>query len=130
MDLLIRDAKVLTVDDLRPRAEAVGVADGRIVWVGDDAQAREHVGPGTDVLDAGGATVIPGIVDSHDHVRLGSNPLEVDLAGASTLEERGPMRPSRKSTSAAVSAPSPSSSTESIATSSQLASCRMPETRL
>ena len=86
MDLLIRDAAVLTVDGGRPRARAVGVADGRIAWIDDEAEAAEHAGPGTEVIDAGGATVIPGIVDSHDHVRLGSNPLEVNLAGAATLE--------------------------------------------
>jgi predicted amidohydrolase YtcJ len=87
MDLLIRNAAVLTVDEERPRAEAVGVADGRIAWVGQDADAAEHAGTATEVIDAAGATVMPGIVDSHDHVRLGSNPLEVDLAGATTLEE-------------------------------------------
>jgi predicted amidohydrolase YtcJ len=84
VDLLIRNASVLTMEDGSQRAGAVGIADGRIAWVGDDADAR---GPGTEVIDARGATVIPGIVDSHDHVRLGSNPLEVDLAGATTLEE-------------------------------------------
>jgi predicted amidohydrolase YtcJ len=87
MDLLIRNAAVLTVDDERPRAGAVGIAGGRVAWAGEDADAGEHEGRGTEVIDARGASVIPGVVDSHDHVRLGSNPLEVDLAGAATLEE-------------------------------------------
>lgn len=85
--VLIRNARVFTVDPGRPWAEAMAVESDRIAWIGDDADVDDHVGPDTEVVDAGGATVLPGFIDSHNHVRLGSNPLEVDLAGASTLEE-------------------------------------------
>jgi predicted amidohydrolase YtcJ len=85
--LLIRNARVFTVDERRPWAQALAVDDGLLTWVGEDAGADDHIGPGTEVLDARGATVLPGFVDAHTHVRLGSNPLEVDLAGASTLHE-------------------------------------------
>jgi hypothetical protein len=85
--VLIRNARVFTVDPGRPWAEAMAVEADRIAWIGDDADVDDHVGPDTEVVDAGGATVLPGFIDSHNHVRLGSNPLEVDLAGASTLEE-------------------------------------------
>jgi hypothetical protein len=61
------------------------VREGLIAWVGDDADASE--GPDTEVNDAAGATVIPGFIDTHNHARLGSNPLEVDLAGADSLDE-------------------------------------------
>jgi predicted amidohydrolase YtcJ len=85
--LLIRNARVFTVDPGRPLAEAVAVEGDRISWVGADAEAAQHAGADTEVVDAGGATVLPGFIDSHNHVRLGSNPLEVDLAGAATLDE-------------------------------------------
>jgi predicted amidohydrolase YtcJ len=85
--LLIRNAQVFTVDPRRPRAEAVAVEGDRIAWIGDDDDIEGHVGHETEVVDAGGATVLPGFIDSHNHVRLGSNPLEVDLAGAATLDE-------------------------------------------
>jgi predicted amidohydrolase YtcJ len=85
--LLIRNAHVFTVDERRPWAQALAVDDGLLSWVGEDVGADDHVGPGTEVLDARGATVLPGFIDAHNHVRLGSNPLEVDLAGASTLDE-------------------------------------------
>ena len=85
--LLFINARVHTVDDAMPAAEAVAVADGRISWVGDSETARGLAGPDTEVIDAGGHTVLPGFIDSHNHVRLGSNPLEVDLAGAGTLDE-------------------------------------------
>ena len=85
--LLIRNARAYTVDTNVPWASAIAVDDGRIAWVGSDDDARRHAGADTEVIDAAGATVLPGIVDAHNHVRLGSNPLEVDLAGAATLDE-------------------------------------------
>jgi len=85
--LLIRDARVYTVDPARAWVQAVAIEGERIAWVGDDEGARAMIGPDTEVIDAGGATVLPGFIDSHNHVRLGSNPLEVDLAGAATLDE-------------------------------------------
>jgi predicted amidohydrolase YtcJ len=85
--LLIRNARAYTVDPAVPWASAIAVEDGRIAWIGDDDGARTHEGPDTEVIDAGGATVLPGLVDAHNHVRLGSNPLEVDLAGATSLDE-------------------------------------------
>jgi predicted amidohydrolase YtcJ len=85
--LLIRNARVYTVDIDRPSAGVVAIEGERIVWVGDDEGAAARIGPDTEVIDAGGATVLPGFIDSHNHVRLGSNPLDVDLAGAATLDE-------------------------------------------
>jgi predicted amidohydrolase YtcJ len=85
--LLIRNARAYTVDPTLPRASAIAVEGGRIAWIGDDGDADAHAGSDTEVVDAGGATVLPGLVDAHNHVRLGSNPLEVDLAGATSLDE-------------------------------------------
>ena len=46
------------------------------------------MGPETEVADARGASVLPGFIDPHNHVRLGSNPLEVQLAGARNARRR------------------------------------------
>lgn len=86
-DLLLRGAHVHTVDATRPSAEAVAVADGRIRWVGADADADRWVGAGTEVVECHGATVMPGVVDAHNHVRLGSDDASVQLAGAGSLTE-------------------------------------------
>src|SRR5437773_1260642 len=59
MHLVIRNAKVWTVDERRPRAEAVAVRDARIVAVGDDLEVRDAVA-GPEELDAGGRTVRSG----------------------------------------------------------------------
>jgi hypothetical protein len=86
-DLVIRNARVYTVDPALPWAEAVAVTEGRISWVGPEAGARDHVTPGTEVIDAGGRLVLPGFIDSHNHVRLGSDEDCVQLAGAGSLAE-------------------------------------------
>jgi predicted amidohydrolase YtcJ len=85
MDLVIRNAKVWTVDDRRPTAEAVGVRDGRIAAVGDDRDVRDAVGPGAEEIDAGGNTVLPGFVDAHNHLRTGADEDAVQLGDATTL---------------------------------------------
>src|SRR5687768_11112762 len=66
-DLVLLGAKVYTVDDARPRAEAFAVKDGRFVAVGTSAEMRALVRPGTRVIDGAGATVTPGFIDAHSH---------------------------------------------------------------
>ena len=48
-DLAVLGAAVRTLDPGRPRAEAVAVRDGMVLAVGDDAEVRDHVGPGMEV---------------------------------------------------------------------------------
>ncbi len=67
-DVLFLNGTVLTVDDARPRAEAVAVAHGRILAVGGDAELRGLQGPRTRVVDLAGQTLIPGFHDAHDHM--------------------------------------------------------------
>ncbi len=72
----------------RPDAEAVAIRDGRIVFVGTTRDALAHRGVGTRVLDLHGATVLPGLVDSHTHVaELGEAASRVDLVNVTTEEE-------------------------------------------
>ena len=86
-DLAIVGGEVHTVNPSAPRSEAVAVTAGRIVSVGADDEVRDLIGPGTRVLEARGATVLPGFIDAHNHVRLGSNPGAVQFFGATSLEE-------------------------------------------
>lgn len=86
-DLVVRNGRVHTVDDARPAAEAVAVGGERIAVVGSNEDVAELIGRGTEVLDADGATVLPGFVDAHNHARLGSNPGAAQLTGATSLEE-------------------------------------------
>jgi predicted amidohydrolase YtcJ len=72
----------------RPDAEAVAIQGERIVFVGSTREAQAHRGEKTRVLDVAGATVLPGLVDSHTHVAgLGEAASKVDLTAAKTEEE-------------------------------------------
>ncbi|AXI79705.1 amidohydrolase [Peterkaempfera bronchialis] len=86
-DLVVRNARVHTVDPDHPEAQALAVTGGRIAAVGTAAQIAAWTGPDTEVVDAGGRLVLPGFIDAHNHVRLGSDDACVQLAGARTLAE-------------------------------------------
>ena len=75
-DLIVTNARVLTMDEGNPRAEAVAVRGGEIVAVGDRASVSELRGPGTRVVDAAGASVLPGFIESHMHLFGGAAELE------------------------------------------------------
>lgn len=85
-DLVVMGARVYTVNPDQPTASAIAVKDARILAVGDNLQ--QHIGPGTKVLDVKGATVIPGLIDSHVHLAGLGQALEIlDLREASSIEE-------------------------------------------
>ena len=85
--LVLRNARIHTVDPAFPEAQAMAVVDGHIAWLGSDEDALGWTGPDTQVIDAEGKLVLPGFVDAHNHVRLGSDDACVQLAGATTLDE-------------------------------------------
>jgi predicted amidohydrolase YtcJ len=58
---------VLTVDEARPTAEALAVADGRIVAVGNRADVDVWVGPDTEIVELGDGCVMPGLIEAHGH---------------------------------------------------------------
>ncbi|MGW5746784.1 amidohydrolase [Amycolatopsis sp. NPDC003861] len=88
LDLALVNGRVRTLDPARPWASALGVADGRIVVVGDDSDVRAEADGTTQVLDLRGATAVPGIVDSHLHPFQGALKARgADLTQARTLDE-------------------------------------------
>src|SRR5207247_865324 len=79
-ELILLGGHVWTAEAAAPRATALGIRDGRIVYVGDDAGARALRGPGTRTLDLQGRLVTPGFEDSHIHLMSGALSLDrVDL---------------------------------------------------
>ncbi len=64
---LVITGTVLTVDDARPTAEALAVADGGIVAVGDRPDVAGFIGPDTQTVDLGDGCVMPGFVEAHGH---------------------------------------------------------------
>lgn len=71
-----------------PDAEAIVIQGGTILFVGSSDDALEFKGESSRVIDLAGATVIPGLVDSHTHVfGLGALLDQVNLVGVATEEE-------------------------------------------
>ena len=67
-DLALINGNILTLNPVKPGAEAVAIKKDRIVGVGSNREVGLLVGEGTEVVDLGGRTVVPGFVDSHIHV--------------------------------------------------------------
>jgi predicted amidohydrolase YtcJ len=80
-DLVLTNARIVTMDDARPQAAALAVAGDRIIAVGDAAAISAHVGAGTRVLDLDGRLVLPGFIEGHGHyMGLGHAMTVLDLA--------------------------------------------------
>jgi predicted amidohydrolase YtcJ len=79
-DMAVVNAVIYTVDERRPRAEALAVKNGRIVAVGTSAEIRGLGTPAERLIDAAGMTVVPGFIDAHCHPASSglSELLEVD----------------------------------------------------
>lgn len=86
-DLLIRNARVYTVESQQPWAQAIAMKGDKIQWVGDDKDTTAYIGPATRVLDARGRFILPGFIDSHFHVLLGGNPDVLRIENGNSLEE-------------------------------------------
>lgn len=74
-DLVVKNAKVYTVDANRSWASAVAVRSGKIVYVGSDLGASNFVGVGTHVVDLKGMMILPGFHDAHVHPAVGGKML-------------------------------------------------------
>ncbi len=66
--LALVNANVLTLESSTPRADTVFVNDGRIAWVGDQAQLSPSTVASATVIDCGGRLVVPGFIDAHCHI--------------------------------------------------------------
>src|SRR5688572_5349664 len=87
-DLILTNARIYTVDAARPRAQAVAIRSGRIIFVGSAQEVTALRGATTRVLDLAGKTVIPGMIDAHGHLTgLGSTLRMVDLVGTTSYDE-------------------------------------------
>ncbi|GAB1342543.1 amidohydrolase [Gemmatimonas sp.] len=87
-DLIVTNGRVYTADDTRPLVEAFAVRGGRIVFTGSAREAATLKGANTQVVDAGGRTIIPGMVDGHAHFNnLAKKLRSVDLVGTKSYDE-------------------------------------------
>jgi hypothetical protein len=86
--LILEATAVVTMNPAQPQAEAVAVADGKIVYVGPSAGIGALRGKGTRVISLPGRMILPGFQDSHIHLITGGMELaQCDLNGLRTREE-------------------------------------------
>jgi predicted amidohydrolase YtcJ len=87
-DLVFRNGAVYTVNERQPWASAVAVAQGRIVYVGDEAGVERHISSQTQVLDLAGRMLMPGFHDSHMHpMAAGTRFLRCQMGGLAWPKE-------------------------------------------
>lgn len=67
-DSILVNANIVTMDAKRSTAKALAIKNGLILLVGDEQSVRKIAGNGTQVLDLGGRTVTPGLIDAHCHL--------------------------------------------------------------
>ena len=80
-DLIVINADVRTVDSTMPNADAFAVTEGKFVAVGSTGEIQDLARENTKVIDAGGVTIVPGLIDGHTHLLMGSGlAVGVDLS--------------------------------------------------
>lgn len=86
-DILIKNAKVLTMDKDQPTAEAIAITGNRILAVGKLDAMAAFTNAKTQIIDAKGGTLMPGIVESHMHLFGGAYGRRLlQLSGVSGFE--------------------------------------------
>lgn len=88
-DMIVTNAKVAVMDDKRSTAEAIAVKDGKVLRTGSDEDILRLRSENTQVIDANGKTLIPGLNDSHLHVTRGGRFYNTELRwdGVKSLKE-------------------------------------------
>ncbi|MFY9532188.1 MAG: amidohydrolase [Candidatus Acidiferrales bacterium] len=87
-EVIIRHARIYTVNAQQPWTEAAAMRGGKIVFVGSEADVAPYRDSKTQVLDAGGRLVLPGFTDCHIHFLEGSLALgRAELAGTHSVAE-------------------------------------------
>ena len=88
-DILLINGKIITLDAASSVKEAVAIEADHITATGSSEELRKRAGPATKIIDLGGRTVIPGLIDSHIHaIRAGfRHATEVNWEGAKNIGE-------------------------------------------
>ncbi|WP_257351645.1 amidohydrolase [Pseudalkalibacillus decolorationis] len=79
-ELMIKNANIITLDDQNTYAKSLIVSDGKIVRILDESEPNSgefNITPETTVLDLNGATILPGFIDTHSHLYMFGQMLEL-----------------------------------------------------
>ena len=86
--LVLRNGKVVTVDEARPEAQAIAMRGDRNVAVGTNEEIAALVGPATEVIDLAGGLAVPGLIEGHGHfMGVGQMRMSLNLMRISSWDE-------------------------------------------
>lgn len=97
-DVIFFNAKIITLDAAGSTAGAVAVQDGKVLKLGSTEEIKKLAGPSTQLVDLGGKTAVPGLIDAHCH------PMETIMMKETWVDCRYPRTPSVKQALANISA--------------------------
>ena len=88
-DTILTGGKIITINSQNTIAQAIAVRNGRILAIGSSREVNGFSGPRTKVINLGGRTVIPGLIDSHIHaIRAGLTfSTTLDWSGLKNIKE-------------------------------------------
>src|SRR4030095_13178291 len=86
-DTVFKNGNFYTVNERQPRAEAVAIKAGKVIFVGSNKDVKSFEGKDTKIIDLKGNTVVPGLTDSHYHLAgVGAREMNLNLEGTDSLE--------------------------------------------
>lgn len=68
--LILKNGQFYTSDDKQPWVDAVAIKGGKIIFAGSGEEAEKKSDPNSRIVDLGGRTVLPGLIDAHTHLGL------------------------------------------------------------
>ena len=87
-DLVFQNGSIYTVDENRSWADAIAIKDGIIIFVGNNTDAKDFIGPDTSITNLKKRMVLPGMHDVHIHpISGGVLSASCDLNGLSTIAQ-------------------------------------------
>lgn len=87
-DAIYEDGKIVTLDGKSTVVEALAIKDGHFLATGSSVDMKAYAGPGTEMVDLDGRTVVPGLMDTHAHfIGAGEAKDVVNLKPAKSVAE-------------------------------------------
>ncbi len=93
--MILHNGRVYTLDTDQPIAEALAISRGLVVSIGSDSHVMPLAAEATEVIDLGGRTVIPGLIDAHIHLQkyaLSLEQVDCEVSDIDTCLERVRLR--------------------------------------
>jgi len=88
VDVVLHNGKIITVDELHPEVQALGIRGDQIVVVGTNEEVDAYIGETTEVIDLEGQLAVPGFIESHGHfLGVGNAQMQLNLMDVQNWEE-------------------------------------------